>query len=71
MTENLTWRARLRFRVQKKIRIDANEHRLRIAGCEVVLTPATPDVKITDSEWLIMNLRGFASEDEARQFATD
>ncbi len=68
MTETLTWRARLRFRVQKKIRIDGNEHRLQIAGREVVLTAPTPDLKIMDSEWLIMNARGFASEDEARQF---
>ena len=68
MTETLTWRARLRFRVQKKIRIDGNEHRLQIAGREVVLTAPTPDLKIMDSEWLIMNARGFASEDAARQF---
>lgn len=68
MTETVTWRARLRFRLQKKIRIDANEHRLLIAGREVVLTPPTTDLKIMDSEWLIMNGRGFASEDEARQF---
>jgi len=68
VTETLTWRARLRFRLQKKIRIDGKEHRLQIAGREVVLTPPTPDLKIMDSEWLIMNARGFASEDEARQF---
>jgi hypothetical protein len=68
VTETLTWRARLRFRLQKKIRIDGNERRLQIAGREVVLAPPTPDLKIMDSEWLIMNARGFASEDEARQF---
>ena len=62
------WRARLRFRLQKKIKIDANEHRLLIVGREVVLTPPTPDLKIMDSEWLIMNARGFAGEGEARQF---
>lgn len=68
MTVTPTWRARLRFRLQKKIRIDGTEHRLQIAGCEVVLTPPTPGLKIVESEWLIMNARGFASEDEARQF---
>ena len=68
MTDTVTWRVRLRFRLQKKIRIDANEHRLQIAGREVVLTPPTPDLKIMDSAWLIMNTRGFATEDEARQF---
>ena len=68
MTEPVTWRARLRFRLQKKLRIDANEHRLEVAGRMVVLTPPTPDVKIMDSEWLIMNARGFGTEEEARQF---
>src|SRR5690349_10318868 len=68
MTDTVPWRVRLRFRLQKKIRIDANEQRLQIAGHEVVLTPPTPDLKILDSAWLIMNARGFASEDEAKQF---
>jgi hypothetical protein len=44
-----TWRARLRFRLQTKLIIEANEHRLQIAGREVVLTPPTPDLKIGDS----------------------
>jgi hypothetical protein len=65
MTEIVPWRVRLRFRLQKKIRIEANEHRLQIAGREVVITPPTPDLKIMDSTWLIMNARGFASESTA------
>lgn len=69
-TPPVTWRTRLRFRVQKRINIDANEHRLTIAGRAVVLTPPTPDVTIADSEWLILNARGFTTENEARQFGT-
>lgn len=65
----MTWRVRLRFRLQKKLTIDANEHRLQVAGREVVLTPPTPDLKIADSPWLIMNARGFASQEEAQEFA--
>jgi hypothetical protein len=68
MTDTVPWRVRLRFRLQKKIRIDANEHRLQIAGREVVLTPPTPDLKIMDSAWLIMNARGFDSENEATEY---
>ena len=63
-----TYRARLRFRVQKKLDIDSTEHRFDIAGRNVVLSSALPDTPIRDSEWLIMNARGFASEDDARQF---
>src|SRR5687767_15815301 len=63
-----TWRARLRFRRQKKLTIEANEHQLQVAGREVIITPPTPDLRIGDSTWLIMNTRGFASQDEAREF---
>jgi hypothetical protein len=64
----MTWRARLRFRLQKKLTIEGNEHRLQVAGREVIITPPTPDLRIGDSAWLIMNTRGFASQDEAREF---
>ena len=64
----VTWHARLRFRLQKKIRINETERLLQIGRREVILTPPTPDVKIMDSEWLIMNARGFASEEDAWQF---
>lgn len=63
-----TYRARLRFRVQKKLDIDPTEHRFDIGGRNVVLSSALPDTPICDSEWLIMNARGFASEGAARQF---
>jgi hypothetical protein len=68
VTEGQTWRARLRFRLQKKLQVEESERRLRIAGREVVLSSPTPDVAIKDSEWLVMNARGFASEVEAKQF---
>jgi hypothetical protein len=68
VSETVTWRARLRFRVEKGIRIEANEHRLLIAGRDVSLTPTAANLRIMDSEWLVMNARGFASEDEARHF---
>jgi hypothetical protein len=66
-----TWRARLRFRLRNKLAIEASEHRLQVAGREVVLAPPTPDLKIADSPWLIMNTRGFASADEAREFGSN
>lgn len=68
VTESLTWRARLRFRVQVKLLLEGKEHCLQIAGRDVVLAPQLPDLAIKDSEWLVMNARGFASEDEARKF---
>jgi hypothetical protein len=45
VTETLASRARLRFRVQKKIRIGGNEHHLQIGGREVVLTAPTPAIQ--------------------------
>jgi len=63
-----SYRTRLRFRLQKKLNIKTNEHRFTIGSREVVLAAPTPDGAICDSEWLVMNTRGFASEEEARQF---
>jgi len=53
--------------VQRKLGIDATEHHLHIAGREVKLSAPT-EQKICDSEWLVMNTRGLASESEARAF---
>ena len=63
-----TYRARLRFRVLKKLSIDAPDYRLTVTGREVVLAAPMPDTLIRDTEWLVMNARGFASENEARDF---
>jgi hypothetical protein len=63
-----TYRARLRFRLQKKLNVDAAERRLEVAGRELVLSSPKPDTPIRDSEWLGMNARGFPSEEDARQF---
>lgn len=63
-----TYRARLRFRLLKKLRIDALEHRFQVARREAVLSAAVPDVPIRDSEWLVINVRGLPSDEEARSF---
>jgi len=63
-----TYRARLRFRLLKKLSIDASEYRLAVAGREVVLAAPIPDTLIRDSDWLVMNARGFSTEDEAQDF---
>lgn len=34
-----------------------------------MLSPQLPDTDICDSEWLVMNARGFSTEDEAKRFA--
>jgi hypothetical protein len=63
-----SYRARLRFRLQKKLNIATHEHCLTVAGREVKLSAPTPEQSIRDSECLVMNARGFASEEDARQF---
>ncbi|MBE3065695.1 MAG: hypothetical protein IMZ69_11845, partial [Spirochaetes bacterium] len=64
----VTYRARLRFRVQKKLNISAASHTLTVADQEVVLAAEMPDTPIQASGWLVMNARGFASEADAREF---
>ena len=63
-----TYRTRLRFRLLKKLNITEAEYRFEIAGHEVVLSAPTPGQAIQDSEWLVMNTRGFGGEAEAVDF---
>lgn len=63
-----SYRARLRFRLHKQLEIGTNEHRLSIAGREAVLAAPTPETAIKDSEWLVINARGFPTEEGARVF---
>jgi len=65
-----TFRARFRFRLQKKLNIVAKEYRLKVGAHDVVLSPPLPETDICDSEWLVMNTREFESEEAARKFAS-
>jgi hypothetical protein len=62
------YRVRFRFRLQKKLHIEQKEYRFEIEGRDVVLSPQIPDLNISDSEWLVMNVRGFESEEQAQAF---
>jgi hypothetical protein len=64
-----TYRARFRFRGSKKLRIQDHEHRIKVAGCDVVISPPQTNELISASDWLIMNARGFHSATEATTFA--
>jgi hypothetical protein len=71
LTPTSTYRARLRFKLLKKLNIEANEYRFKVNEREIVLSAPTPECPIRDSEWLVMNAKGFASEDDARRFGHD
>lgn len=58
----------MRFRLQKKLNIEANEYSFQVAGKEAVLSAPVPETAIRDSNWLVMNAIGFTSEKEAREF---
>ena len=64
----MTYRVRFRFRLQKKLHLEQKEYRFQIQGHEVVLSPERTDLNISDSNWLVMNVRSFESEDEAKTF---
>jgi len=70
MNDALTFRVRFRFRLQKKLNIKQHEHRFQIGAHEVVLSPQSPDIDICESEWLVMNARGFDSESAAQAFGS-
>jgi hypothetical protein len=69
MDTNDTYRARLRFRVQKRLNLAPEQHVLAVSNREAVLSPHLPDRPIRDSDWLVINARGFSSEAEAREFS--
>lgn len=69
VSDSETFRARFRFRLQKKLNIKSKEYRFSIGAYDIVLSPQLREVEICDSEWLVMNTRGFVSEDEAKKFA--
>jgi hypothetical protein len=70
MTNDIeTYRARFRFKVLKKLRIPEREHRIKVAGRDVVISPPQTNELISASDWLIMNARGFHSASEATTFA--
>ena len=64
----MIYHLRFRFRLQKKLHLDQKEYRFQVQGHEVVLSPERTDLNISDSNWLVMNVRGFESEDEAKTF---
>lgn len=66
--EGDTYRARIRFRVAKKLNITDSKYPFVVAGRETLLQAPSEETLIQDSEWLVINTRGFAGEDDARNF---
>lgn len=64
----MTYRARLRIRLEKPLNISGNEHKIAVAKREVVLSAPQPEQSIADSNWLVFNTRGFSTEEEASDF---
>ena len=63
------FRVRFRFRLLKQLNISAKRYELNIGEHDVVLSAALSDVVISESNWLVMDARGFHSEPDARRFA--
>lgn len=62
------FRIRFRFWTLTPLAINEPEHRFMVGDREVVLSGSNPDVSIRQSQWHVMNARGFDSETEAREF---
>jgi hypothetical protein len=61
------YRARLRFRLHKKLNLPTAEHQFLVADREVVMKPLSGPT-IQESDWLVMNATGFHHETDARDF---
>lgn len=63
-----TYRARIRFRVSKKLNIADSKYPIRVAGRDALLQAPTDGTLIQDSEWLVINTCGFANDADAHLF---
>lgn len=63
-----TYRARIRFRVAKKLNVTDSKYLFTVAGREALLQAPTEETSIQDSDWLVINTRGFADDADARSF---
>lgn len=64
-----TFRVRFRFWLQKKLNVAESEKDLTVAGRQVVLSSQVSGKSIKDSDWLVMNARGFESQQDASAYA--
>lgn len=65
MAEVTTYRVRFRFHMLTPLTLDVTEHQMEIADRSIVLRAMIPSNRIRDSEWLVVDARGFVTEDEA------
>lgn len=63
-----TYRTRFRFRIGKKLSVKDNSYRFQVNGRDALLQAQNDAEAIEDSEWLIINTRGFADDAAAREF---
>lgn len=69
MNEPLSYRSRFRFRLEKNLNIKEKEHHINIDGYDITVSSQLPDDDISDSEWVVMNTRGFSHQKEAENFS--
>lgn len=69
MTDRQQFSIRYLFRVEKKLNIKSKEHRFKICEWDALLVPRRKGRTIDQSEWLIMRISGFGSENSAQIFA--
>jgi hypothetical protein len=66
--DSITYRARLHFRVRQRLNIGDAKRTQTIAGRDVLLSGRDDTKPIKESEWLVLNAKGFTVEEEARVF---
>jgi hypothetical protein len=66
-----TFRVRFRFRLIKKLGIDAENITTILDGNEAKISAYIPGTKIKDSEWVVISVPGFSSQEEATQFGSN
>ena len=68
MNDVATFRARFQIQGSRNLNIKEHEYRFNVGEHEVVICSQS-DMAINQSEWLVMNAKGFKLENDARDFA--
>ncbi len=70
MADKIGFRVRLRIRIAKGLTTEATNFSAVVSGKDVTISSQQKEEPLSKAKWLVLNARGFATEEAAQQFGT-
>ena len=70
MAENTAFRVRLRARIAKGLTTEATSLIVVVANKDVIITSQNKEEPLSKAKWIVLNARGFTTEEAAQHFGT-